>query len=72
MGLFKEDPPGRYRLLTGQDLKCVVCGSGKFYSREAQLHTSTATFFNMEWMGDSAHCAVCAGCGYIHWFLPMK
>jgi hypothetical protein len=71
MSLFKEEPK-HHALVSGTALKCVVCGFDRFYSREAQLHSGVATFFQLEWLGDTAHCSVCAHCGYIHWFMPMK
>ena len=54
----------------GRPLLCQVCGHNTFWRREAQLHTPWFTFFNIEWLGKTATCAVCAGCGYVHWFLP--
>ena len=72
MSLFSKEQATTFALITGKHLECVVCGCDKFYSREAQLHSSAATFFGLEWTGESAHCAVCGQCGYIHWFLPMK
>ncbi|HEU5125447.1 MAG TPA: hypothetical protein VFW05_15450 [Verrucomicrobiae bacterium] len=68
MGLFSSDPVNVEVL--GQALKCLVCAHDQFSRREAQLNTSGATFFNLDWLNRSGVCYVCARCGYIHWFLP--
>jgi hypothetical protein len=54
----------------GRQLKCLVCGHEEFWRREAQLNTTLATFFKLDWTNASANCFVCDRCGYIHWFLP--
>ncbi len=58
--------------ILGRGLKCLVCGHGAFFKREAQLNTKVATFFKMDWANASGTCYVCEQCGYIHWFLPGK
>ena len=45
---------------------------GRSSRREVQLHTPWFTFFNVEWLGRIATCAICASCGYIHWFVPPE
>lgn len=52
----------------GKPLKCVVCGEDRFQSNRAQLNTSLASFFGMDWLNRSALCLTCTNCGYIHWF----
>jgi hypothetical protein len=42
----------------------------QFVQGEAQLHTATLTFLNLEWLGKTADLYVCDQCGFIHWFLP--
>ncbi|MDL1898444.1 hypothetical protein FBQ82_19535 [Anaerolineae bacterium CFX7] len=71
MGLFKKKEPERVQVL-GKELRCLVCGGEQFWQRRAQLNTSLATFFNFDWANPSATCAVCAYCGYIHWFAPLQ
>ena len=51
-------------------LFCQVCRNDEFWRHRAQLHTPFATFFNVEFVNRVADCAVCANCGYVHWFLP--
>lgn len=53
----------------GRAIKCPVCGNDLFWSREAQLNTAVATFFNFDWANKSASCYVCTECTYIYWFL---
>jgi hypothetical protein len=36
------------------------------------MHTPLATLFNFEFANRVADCAVCANCGYVHWFLPTN
>jgi predicted nucleic-acid-binding Zn-ribbon protein len=54
----------------GYPLRCQICGHREFWRHDVQLHTRTATFFDMDWLNAAAICAVCDNCGYIHWFLP--
>lgn len=69
MGLFSKKEPEQI-FVREQQLQCAVCRYDRFWTREAQLHTAVATFFDMEWAGESAACFVCDNCGYIHWFIP--
>jgi hypothetical protein len=55
----------------GIQLYCQVCRHGIFWHQKAQLHTRWATFFDLEFANRTADCAVCAQCGYVHWFLPV-
>ena len=70
MGLFGKDEPEPANVLD-KPLKCQVCTNGLFWSREAQLHTGVASFFNLEWASPTCTCLVCSACGYVHWFLPQ-
>lgn len=70
MGLFDKAKPEPVEV-AGKSLRCVVCQYDTFWHRRAQLHGGVATFFNMEWTSPTADCAICANCGYIHWFMPM-
>ena len=56
----------------GEMLRCVVCRHEEFWEHQVQLHTPTATFFNIEYLNRVANCAVCASCGYVHFFLPTN
>ena len=69
MSLFKSEPIGVE--VQGRVLKCLVCQHDSFWKREAQLNTSAASFFGVDWANATGTCYVCAKCGYIHWFLPQ-
>ncbi|MEA2453487.1 MAG: hypothetical protein QOG04_2197 [Actinomycetota bacterium] len=69
MGLFKKERPTPMHI-AGIQLKCEICKQENFYAREAQLNTPGLTFLDLDWMNATATCAVCANCGYVHWFLP--
>jgi hypothetical protein len=72
MALFGKMEPERIDLASGTRLRCEICKHDRFWQREAQLNTAVATFFNFDWANATAVCYVCDGCGYIHWFLPMR
>lgn len=68
MGVFGEEK-GEACRVKGRELKCLVCGHDRFVEKEAQLNTASATFWGLDWLNKSGVCAVCAECGYIHWFV---
>ena len=51
----------------GRALRCMVCSHDTFW--EENINVSTAMFSFLD-PGSTAHCAVCARCGYVHMFLP--
>lgn len=53
----------------GHQLTCPICANTYFYQRSAQLNTSAASFFGLDWANKSARCFVCTSCTYIFWFL---
>ena len=59
-------------IVHGQALRCLVCRHEEFWEHHVQLHTPTASFLNVEFMNRIANCAVCASCGYVHFFLPTQ
>ena len=66
--LFKNKEPQTVQV-KGKDLCCPVCANKYFFSRQAQLNTSVASFFGFDWANRSASCFVCSDCTYIFWFL---
>jgi hypothetical protein len=68
MGLFTAEEPQGLEV-KGIELKCPVCSNGLFYTRQAQLNTAVASFFNFDWANRSAWCYICANCTHISWFL---
>jgi predicted nucleic-acid-binding Zn-ribbon protein len=70
VGLFKKDEPVPMNI-AGIQLQCEICKHDHFFSREALLNTPAMTLLDLDWMNKAATCAVCANCGYVHWFLPL-
>ncbi|POY35824.1 hypothetical protein C3K47_13820 [Solitalea longa] len=68
MSIFSKTTPEPVQI-KGKKLTCPICQNHLFYSREAQLNTATASFFNLDWANKSAVCYVCSDCTYIFWFL---
>ncbi|NIJ53845.1 hypothetical protein [Dyadobacter arcticus] len=68
MSLFSEDEPQPVEI-KGNSLTCPVCTNKLFWTRDAQLNTPVATFFNLDWANRSATCFVCSDCTHILWFL---
>lgn len=68
MGLFKKKEPVVVEV-KGNKLVCPVCSCDLFWNRDAQLNTTLASFFGLDWANRSAKCFVCADCTYIFWFL---
>ena len=58
--------------INARALRCQVCGHGLFRRRQAQVGANLATLFGFDWADSSAVCFVCAGCGYVHWFIPPR
>lgn len=55
--------------IRNHDLNCPVCSNNLFWTRQAQLNTAVASFFNLDWANKSATCFVCSECTHISWFL---
>jgi hypothetical protein len=68
MKLFGKKEPEAIQI-KGRQLTCPICSNQLFWSREALLNTSVATFFKVDWANRSAICFVCSDCTYIYWFL---
>ena len=68
MKLFKKSEPQPIEV-KGHQLKCPICENMTFWMRRAQLNTSIATFFGLDWTNRSATCFVCSDCTHILWFL---
>jgi hypothetical protein len=68
MSLFQEEEPQPVEVLENE-LKCPICDNQLFWTRQAQLNTAIATFFNLDWTNRSATCFVCSKCTHISWFL---
>lgn len=71
MNLFKTRQPEEPQAIevSGRQLRCPICSNTLFWTRQAQLNTAVATFFNMDWVNKSASCFICSDCTHISWFL---
>lgn len=70
--MFFDDAAAETLEIMGRELKCLICGHDRFMQREAQLNTSLATLFNLDFVNPSGLGAICSQCGYIHWFYPQS
>ena len=68
MSLFEKEEPQTIEVIAHQ-LICPICSNQLFWTRQAQLNTAVATFFNLDWANRSANCFVCSECTHISWFL---
>jgi uncharacterized protein len=63
----KSMGPGQYQV-NGINVSCGHCKYGWFEQGHAQLNTSIATFFNLDFANPTATILTCRQCGYVHWF----
>ncbi|MEO5712924.1 MAG: hypothetical protein ABIT37_05490 [Luteolibacter sp.] len=54
--------------IAGHPLTCPHCGNDRFHERSWQLNTAGMTFFNLDWLNQSAMNYICSDCGRIEWF----
>lgn len=47
LGIFTKPEPQPVQIL-GEAVHCLICRNDLFYSREAQLNTAAASFFNLD------------------------
>jgi hypothetical protein len=57
-------------LLAGVKLTCKHCNHDRFNARNALLNTKVLTFFEVDWLANTAEVFVCTRCGFLHWVLP--
>lgn len=74
MSIFKTRQPKEPQTIAvkGRELRCPVCNNAYFWTRQAQLNTAVATFFNLDWANKSASCFICSDCTHISWFLGTQ
>ena len=61
------------RYINGKDLLCPICQHDQFWSRRTVLHGGRLQLFlELGWAGRRAVNHVCAQCGYVTWFLPVR
>ena len=77
MKLFKKKEPQLIEV-KGNQLCCPICTNKYFWSRNAQLNTSIASFFGLDWVNRSATCFVCSEIkggkirNYFHFNYPVQ
>lgn len=59
---------GREYKVNDVEITCVQCKHNKFEQSKALLNTRSLTFFDIEWLNDSATTLICKRCSFIHWF----
>ncbi|MGI6686641.1 MAG: hypothetical protein ACOX47_14435 [Bacillota bacterium] len=65
----EEEKKGyKYKSGNGIQVICIHCKHDHFHKGSALLNTRGMTFFDLDWLNQSATTLICASCGYIHWF----
>lgn len=54
----------------GNPMQCQACKHRYFYRHPVKLNKRLTGLLKLEWIDRDANCAVCARCGFMHWFLP--
>ena len=67
----KNAPPERVKV-QGKPLSCQHCQHDRFHPMRGQLNTKKASLIDLDFFNPEADCFVCAGCGFVHWFLQGK
>jgi predicted nucleic-acid-binding Zn-ribbon protein len=50
-------------------LSCQICGGLVFAQREIKMTTTAMTFFDLDWLNQSADGVTCVRCGFVHTFM---
>ncbi len=58
--------------IAGCELVCPICGHDRFTHRRSLLGRRALAIFDIEWAGRRADVHICARCGYVYWFVPVK
>lgn len=65
----KEEAKGHpFASAAGLQITCLHCKNERFLKGSALLNTRGLTFFDLDWLNDSAITLTCTQCGHIHWF----
>ena len=66
---MEEEKKGhKFKSEADLDIICLHCRHDRFEKGNALLNTRGLTFFDLEWLNDSATTLMCKRCGLIHWF----
>ncbi|WP_277673948.1 hypothetical protein [Piscibacillus halophilus] len=63
----KREKGYRYQV-NDTEIKCIHCGHDRFQKDKALLNSRGLSFFDLDWLNDSANIAVCKKCSFMHWF----
>jgi len=58
----------KYESDNGIPVRCIHCKHEYFQKGSALLNTRGLTFFDLDWLNESATTLICTQCGFIHWF----
>ena len=58
--------------VNNQDLKCVFCGSNKFWEVDTLLNEKWFAAFDVEIWSKRGKAYICDNCGYKHEFISKK
>ncbi len=58
----------KFNSAAGTPITCIHCHHDHFHQGKALLNTRGLTFFDLEWLNESANTLMCVKCGYIQWF----
>ncbi len=62
------DKIGREYKSNDKQVNCIHCKHTKFQFGKALHNSRGLTFFDLDWLNESAITLICKRCGYIHWF----
>jgi predicted nucleic-acid-binding Zn-ribbon protein len=65
-----KEPTAIY--VKGKQLRCPICDGDRFATHRSVMAGRGLAFFDFEWIGKQALNHVCARCGYVYWFVPVK
>lgn len=65
---LNEQPSGHCYEANGTPVTCVHCQHHQFDKSKALVNSRGMTFFDLDWLDESATVLICRQCGYIHWF----
>lgn len=65
-----QEPAAVY--VKGKQLRCPICDGDRFTSRKTVMSGRGMALLDFEWAGKQAQNHICARCGYVYWFVPVK
>ncbi|MBU9714046.1 hypothetical protein [Evansella tamaricis] len=62
------DDGKKYLSSANLEIKCTHCSHDYFHKSKALLNTRGMTYFNLDWLNETATTLICDKCGNILWF----